>query len=218
MTEFLVAFVVFLLAHVLPTRPPMRGRLVARLGERGFQVVYSAVSLGLLAWLIVAAVDAPYVELWAPALWHMHLAIALMPVAFVLMAVGVAVPNPLSISLVAEPEGWSRSGLLRVVRHPLLVGLALWGGLHTLANGALVPVLLFGGLALFALAGIPLVERRRRREHGAERDAELAGRTTGYRDTGRQALAGAVGLVAMTLLLVYHLQLFGADPLAWLGV
>jgi uncharacterized membrane protein len=218
MTEFLIAFAVFLVAHALPTRPPIRHRLVARFGERAFQIGYSLASLVLLAWLIVAAIDAPYVELWAPAVWHMHLAIALMPVAFVLMAVGLGVANPLSVSLFAEPERWSRSGLLRWVRHPLLVGLALWGGLHTLANGALVPVLLFGGLALFALAGIKLVERRRRLELGPAGYAALAARRTGYADIGRQALVATIGLAAMTVLLVFHPQLFGANPLGWLAV
>lgn len=218
MTEFLIAFVVFLVAHALPTRPPIRDRLVRRLGERGFQLVYSAVSLGLLAWLIVAAIAAPYVELWAPTVWHMHLAIALMPVAFVLMAVGLAVPNPLSVSLFAEPEGWSPSGVLRVVRHPLLVGLALWGGLHALANGAFVSLVMFGGLAVFALAGIPLVARRRRLERGAEGYMALATRRTGYGDIERQAVAATIGLAATVLLLIAHPWLFGADPLAWLGL
>lgn len=216
MTEFLVAFVVFLSAHALPTRPSIRGRLVHRLGERTFQLLYSVVSLALLAWLVVAAIDAPHVQLWPPAVWHMHLAIAFMPAAFVLVAVGLTVPNSMSVSLVAEPEGWSPSGVLRLVRHPLLVGLALWGALHALANGALVSLVMFGGLAVFALAGIPLVEHRRRLEHGAEGYAALEVRRTGYHDVGRQALAAGIGLAVMALLLICHPRLFGADPLAWL--
>ncbi len=216
MTTFIVAFVVFIVAHALPPRPPIRGYLVARLGERGFQLAYSVASLALLGWLILAAIAAPYVELWPPAVWHMHLALALMPFAFVFMAVGFGVPNPLSISLFPEPDNWSRSGLLTVIRHPVQVGLALWAGLHALANGTLVSLLLFGGLALFAIAGIPLVERRRRREIGADAYAAIAHRRTAYNDAPRQALAAVFGLVTMAVLLYLHPYLFGADPLAWL--
>jgi uncharacterized membrane protein len=217
-TGFALAFVVFIVAHTLPTRPPIRTRLVARLGERGFQLAYSTVSIALLTWLILAAIEAPYIELWPPAAWHMHLAIALMPVAFALAAIGVGVPNPLSISLYPEPEGWCRSGVLRWVRHPLLVGLTFWGATHALANGALVSLVMFGGLALFAVLGVRLVERRRCREIGTAAYAAAVRRRTTYSDTRRQALAALIGLVAMGALLVLHPQLFGADPLAWIAL
>lgn len=214
MTEFALAFVVFLVSHSLPTRPPLRRRLVAALGERGFQTVYSLVSLALLAWLLVAAQRAPYVGLWPPALWQWQVTLALMPVAFVLIVIGLAVPNPLSVSLRRAPDRWAPSGLLRVVRHPLLWGLALWGAVHALPNGDLTLVVLFGGLALFALAGIPLVERRRKRELGRERFAALARRRGPYRDGATQLLAGVAGLALFALLLHLHPVLFGVDPLA----
>jgi uncharacterized membrane protein len=214
MTEFALAFVVFLASHGLPTRPPVRRRLTAALGERTFQVVYSVASLALLAWLISAAQRAPYVGLWPPALWQWYVPLAVMPVAFVAIAVGLAVPNPLSVSVRPAPDDWAPSGLLRLVRHPLLWGLALWGAAHALPNGDLALVILFGGLAVFALAGIPLVERRRRRELGEPRFAELAARRDGYRDLGAQLLAAAAGLALFGLLLALHPVLFGVDPLA----
>lgn len=174
MTEFALAFLVFLASHSLPTRPPLRRRLVAAIGARTFQLAYSAASLALLVWLISAAQRAPYIALWPPAVWQWHVTLAVMPVAFVLIVIGLAVPNPLSVSVRRAPADWAPSGLLRLVRHPLLWGLALWGAAHALPNGDLALVVLFGGLAVFALAGIPLVERRRKRELGTARFAELA--------------------------------------------
>jgi uncharacterized membrane protein len=214
LTEFAVAFVVFLASHSLPTRPAVRRRLVGAVGERAFQAVYSLASLALLAWLISAAQRAPYIGLWPPALWQWHVTLAVMPVAFVLIAVGLAVPNPLSVSLRRAPADWAPSGLLRVVRHPLLWGLALWGAAHALPNGDLALVVLFGGLAVFSLAGIPVVERRRRRELGAARYAELAAARPGYRDLAAQGLAAALGLALFAGLLALHPWLFGVDPLA----
>jgi uncharacterized membrane protein len=214
MIEFTVAFVVFLASHSLPTRPAVRRRLVALLGERVFQALYAVVSLAVLAWLIVAAQRAPYIAVWPPALWQWQVTLALMPIAFALIAVGLAVPNPLSVSLRRAPDDWAPSGLLRAVRHPLLWGLALWGAAHALPNGDLALILLFGGLAVFALAGIPLVERRRRRELGAARFAALAARRGGSGDLRAQALAALAGVGAFVLVLWAHAGLFGVDPLA----
>ena len=213
MTEFLLAYAVFLLAHALPTRPPVRRRLVRRWGERGFQLGYSAASLALLAWLIHAALAAPYVPLWPQAVWQMHLSLALMPVAFVLIGIGLVVANPRSISLWPAPSGWRPRYVLRWVRHPLLMGLALWGGLHALTNGHLVSVLLFGGLAVFALVGQALVARRLARSPHSL--GETAGEVAAP-DGARQGWAGALGLALFAALLAAHPYLFAKNPLAWL--
>ena len=53
--DLAMAFVLFLASHSLPARPAVRSRLVAALGEAGYLVLYSAVSLLALTWLIVAA-------------------------------------------------------------------------------------------------------------------------------------------------------------------
>jgi len=42
----------------------------------------------------------------------------------------------------------------------VLLALAFWAGLHLLANGDPAPVLLFGVLGGFAIAGRGLVDRR----------------------------------------------------------
>lgn len=59
MTQFLLALGAFLLAHAVPPLPAVRGRLVALLGRRAYLILYSALSLVLLAWLISAASRAP---------------------------------------------------------------------------------------------------------------------------------------------------------------
>ena len=44
-------------------------------------------------------------------------------------------------------------GVLRITRHPLFAGLALWGLAHVLVNGFLSDVVFFGGFPLFSLLG-----------------------------------------------------------------
>ncbi len=53
--EFALAFAAFFLTHCVKIRPPVRPWLRARLGKAGFGIAYSALSLGVRAWLIGAA-------------------------------------------------------------------------------------------------------------------------------------------------------------------
>ena len=53
--EFAAAMAIFLASHGLSARPALKMPLVRVLGRAGFTLVYSAVSLVLLGWVIVAA-------------------------------------------------------------------------------------------------------------------------------------------------------------------
>ena len=226
MVEFLIALAVFLGAHVVPTRPPVRRRLVAGVGERAYLAGYSLLSLALLAWVIDAAIRAPYVGLWTPQPWQHAVAVWAMPFALMLLGAGLAAPNPLSVSLV-RARGGPPAGVLAITRHPILWGFALWALAHILSNGDLVSVILFGGFAAFAILGTVVLDRRRRRELGQDAWAEAAAPTSNLplvalaRDRARwrsdgATLAGlAAGLAAYGLFIAgVHTWLFGVDPTA----
>ena len=177
--EFTAALALFLSSHVLPTRPPLRQRLVAAFGERGFALGYSLLSLPALAWLIAAAGRAPYVELWAPAPWQAWVPNLVMPLVFLLLAFGLAAPNPLSFggarNDLFDPE---RPGVVSLSRHPLLLALALWALAHLAPNGDLAHALMFSLLGAFALLGMAGVDMRKRRMLGEARWSLLARRTS----------------------------------------
>jgi hypothetical protein len=121
-TEFSLAFVLFGLAHALPARPKIRRRLMAPAGERGYLLAYSAVSLGLLYWLLLAAGRAPFVLLWGLAPWQLWVPNLVMPLVVLLAVAGIGVANPFSFggssSRSFDPE---RPGITSVSRHPLLL-------------------------------------------------------------------------------------------------
>lgn len=171
---FTVVFAAFFLTHSVPLRPAVRARLVSVMGARGFGMAYSVLSLGMLALLIHAAGRAPYVLLWPQMPWQVHAVQVGMLAVCILLAISVARPNPLSFGGAGndrfDPD---RPGVVRFVRHPVLVALGLWAGLHLLPNGDLAHVLLFGVLAGFAFAGMRLVDRRKRRQMGEAAWAEL---------------------------------------------
>ena len=226
MLEFLAALVVFLAAHVVPTRLAIRSRLVAGIGERAYLAGYSLVSLALLAWVIDAAIRAPYVGLWTPQPWQHAVAVWAMPFALMLLGAGLAAPNPLSVSLVPA-RGGPPPGVLAITRHPILWGFALWALAHIPPTGNLVSVILFGGFAGFAILGTVVLDRRRRRELGRDAWAKAAAPTSNlplvalardrarWRNDGATLTGLAGGLAAYGLLIAgVHTWLFGVDPTA----
>ena len=216
---FILAFAAFFLTHAVPVRPPVRPWLVARLGRTGFTLAYSALSLAVLGWLIVEAGRAPYVELWEPAAWQRHLALAAMLPVCLLAALAVGRPNPFSFGGPRDGFDPARPGVVRWVRHPLLVALAVWAAAHIVPNGDLAHAILFGGFAAFALAGQVLVNRRRRRELGqtwADLDAQVRAGSLFPRPASwpRLVLRLAAGGVLYAGLIGLHPAVFGVGPLS----
>jgi uncharacterized membrane protein len=228
MAEFLTALAVFIVSHAVPAAPPIRRGLVARFGMAAFLVGYSMLSAVLFTWLIRAALRAPYVEVWPPVPAAYALAVVGVPLALVLLGAGILSPNPLSVSLAPGEYSPERPGAVAFTRHPILWGLGLWGLAHVPANGDVVALVMFGGLGLFALVGMLVMDVRKRASLGPQAWSALAagtsflpfvalltGRARWPRD-GR-TLAGAAAGAALAALLLggLHIWLFQRDPLAF---
>ena len=218
-TEFAQAFLAFFLAHALPVRPPVKARLVAALGPRGFTLAYSLLSLALLAWLIGAASRAPFLPFWNWAPWQAVIPLSAMAAACLLVALSLGRPNPFSFGGRHNDRfDPARPGLLRWTRHPLLAALALWAAAHIPPNGDLAHLLLFGSFAAFALLGMPLIDRRKRRQMGGRWD-ELVARmkaapvAAGFGQAASLALRLGAAVLLYALLLGLHPLLFGVSPL-----
>ena len=225
-TEFIAAFLVFLFSHALPARPAVRAKLVGALGEGGFLAAYSIESLLVLTWLIVAAGRAPFVELWSFERWQMWAPNLALPLACQFAAFGIGTANPLSFG--GDPRKRfdpDHPGIAGIVRHPLLGAIGLWAAAHAVPNGDLAHVVLFGFFALIALVGMAIIDRRKRRQLGAETWARLAVRTSFWPFaaliTGRfrpelrkiSPLRFGIGAAAWLTLLLLHPYVIGVSPL-----
>lgn len=163
--EYIAAFAGFFVAHNLPTRPGVKARLHTLLGKRGFTIAYSLLSLGALYWLLLAVGRAPVVTLWHWAPWQNLVPIVAMALYCAILGFGVARPNPFSFGGSENSRfDASRPGLIRYTRHPILAALAVWSFAHIVPNGQLAHVMLFGVFGVFALIGMGLIDRRKRRE------------------------------------------------------
>lgn len=204
--EFIVVFVGFYVLHSVPVRPPVRPWLVARLGHAGFGIGYSLLSLAMLGALFVAVDRAPYVPLWPEPPGAHWLVLAAMTAAGLILAFGLFRPNPLSFGGTRNAAFDPRNpGLLRWVRHPVLTAFFLWSVAHLVVNGDVAHVVMFGSFAGFALFGMRIIDRRRRREMGDEvwrqTVAQMHAAPASWPGAAVLRLAGALAAVIALILL-----------------
>ena len=157
------AVIVFVGGHFLVASALVRGPLVARVGERAFGGLYSLLALIPFVWMLMAYSRAPVVPVWSPPLWAHWVPILVMPFALLLFVGSVTQRNPtLGMQGFAAAAADPAPGMLKVTRHPMLWGFALWALAHLAANGDAASILLFGGIAVLALAGMPVLDAKRR--------------------------------------------------------
>jgi uncharacterized membrane protein len=220
-TAVFLAMLAFVGGHFLLSWAPLRGALVARLGERVFAGVYSVLMVVSLVWVVAAYRVAPPHVIYDLGSWVNLVPIVSMPFALMLAATGLIGGNP--TALMGDRllgAGAAPSGIQTITRHPFLSGAALWALAHLLANGDLASIILFGGFAILSIGGMAAIDSKRALKLG-ERWAAFAARTS--RTPFAAALAGktrvdwagvgwlrpAIGLVLYAVLYLMHDRLFG---------
>ncbi|MBF0093795.1 MAG: NnrU family protein [Alphaproteobacteria bacterium] len=210
-----VAVAAFVASHLVPATPAVRGRLIRRLGGRGYFLGYGLLSLVLVAMVAVTFRAAPHVEVWPQEPWMRWLPILTMPVASVLILAGMTTPNPFSVGPTGRGFDPARPGLLRLTRHPVLWGMTIWAAPHAVVNGDVAALLLFVPMLALSLLGIPWLEWKRRLALGADFDRLAAAtsrpRTFSLMEVGFWRIG--LGLVLYAVLTWLHPVLLGVSPL-----
>ena len=116
-------------------------------------------------------------------------------------AARAAAPLLVTLAFVLFAAANMRTHIRAWLRHPMLIGLALWSGVHLLANGDLAGTILFG--SFFAYAVIALVFAK-------PRDAlRLV-----YPAWKFDAMAIGGGVLLAYLTIRFHPSIFGTGPVA----
>lgn len=214
-----------LITHFGISSTPLRGALIARLGEKPYLGLYSLISALAFWWLAAAYAAAPYAPLWPTAGWQAWVPLLVVPVSLLLLVAGFSTPNPTAVGQesLLNRQGEPARGILRVTRNPFLWGVGLWALAHLVPNGDLAALLLFGTLAVLALAGSALIDAKLARRLGPAWD-RFAARTSNVPfaaiAAGRQTFVWreigwwrvAVALVLYAGLLHLHRLVFGVSP------
>jgi len=163
MTMLIEASLAFVGTHFLMSHP-LRAGLVAKLGEVGFAISYTVVSLLTFGWMIwaypAASAEAP-APLWDTGQVGWIVAALLMWLGSVLFLGSLrrnpAFPRPgKKIEKIDEPNG-----VYAITRHPMMWGFALWAIVHAIVNPTEASLVLGFALAFLALVGAVLQDRKK---------------------------------------------------------
>jgi len=182
MSLLLAGIILWFVAHSFPaTAPARRDALVAKLGEKPYRGVFSLV---ILASLIIIVFG------WKTAVPS--------PIYLPPMGPGVVPSVLVLIGLVLFFASQVNGHIRRVLRHPQMIGTVSWAVAHLLTNGDSRSMALFGGMAVWALFEIVMINRR----DGPR--GEMASASGKF-----DLIAVVVGGVVFALVGYFHLRLFG---------
>jgi uncharacterized membrane protein len=164
MTMFVWLLAAFVASHILLAARPVRAKLVAALGEKGFQGLYSLISLALFGGAIwIYRGLAPEI-IWVAPQWAWLPSSVLMLAASILFAGSL---TPANKALAGVPQSAAPpSGVMRITRHPMMWSFAIWAFVHATLSGSLPTVILAIGIGVLALAGAAHQDGRKRRQMG----------------------------------------------------
>jgi len=227
-SHLILASVAFVGGHMVLSTKPVRDPIVGKLGEGPFLGLYSLLMAAALAWMILAFNAAPYHEVWFAPTAVKHLSLSLLIPACIFIVASLTPKSPTAATGHPPDLSGGPKGIFRITRHPMMWGIGVWALLHLAANGDAASIIFFGAMALLALLGPILIDRRRARLLGADWDAFaaqtsyipfaaiLARRTTAnWREIGWFPVLAGIGLYVVILIL--HESLFGVAPLSWVS-
>jgi uncharacterized membrane protein len=144
MTLLILGVALWCAAHFVKTAmPAQRAALGARYGEGPVRGVVSALLFASLVMMIIGYRGADVVDIWYPPSFTVHINNLMMLVAVGLLG-----------------ASHSKGNAKRYVRHPMLLGTAVWAVAHLLVNGDLASAILFAGMLAWALLTIVLINKR----------------------------------------------------------
>ena len=186
MLILLTGMLLWIVTHSFPmAMPRQRAAVVARMGEGPYKGVFALLSILSLALIVWGSGQAPIVQSYVPPLFGGAFIAILVGLALTLM-VASAMPN----------------NIRRFVRHPQLTGGTIWAVAHLLTNGTVRDLMLFGGFAIWAVAGMFFSNRR---DGAWKRPAPVA--------LWRDIAVIVIGTVVTGLLLHFHGALFGVTAI-----
>lgn len=148
----------FLATHFVSSTP-LRPALVARLGERPYQGLYTVVAFATLGWMSWAFAQAPREPLFSGV---REIPFVLMPMAFVLLVCGFGRnPTIVGAEKLLKNDDPAR-GMIRVTRHPIMWSFMLWAAAHILARGDVKSAIFFGTMLVLAALGSVSLDVRKK--------------------------------------------------------
>jgi uncharacterized membrane protein len=223
MTALVAAACLFVGIHLGISGTKLRDVITGAIGENPYRGLFAITSLGAVVWMCIAynqaSISPANTVLFDAGQGFRNFGIVIVGFALLLALPGVMRGNPTS----AGQDKAQVGGMLRITRHPFLIGATLWSGFHLIGSGSLAATILFATFFIVATLGMPAIDakvRRKRPEDWKKISAQtsiipfaaiIAGRN---RFVAREIFDWRFGvaIVVVLVLLYFHNALFGPSP------
>jgi uncharacterized membrane protein len=168
--------------HIMPAvQMRLRSSFISRTSKGTYRAIFSLLIIGSIVLMVAGWKALPRDLVFMPFSWADEFCLVAM--------LGTSI-------LFLAP--YMRSNILRYLRHPQLTGIVLWGVGHVLATGQMRSLILFGGIAVWCVIEMLLINRR----DGAWIKPEHINRMSDFK-----LLVAGIGF--FMLFMFTHLGLFG---------
>jgi len=186
MNILIAGVAIWVVVHLLPgVAPGLRQKLVDSLGDGPYKGVFALTIVASLVLIVIGWRSTPEQYLYVLPPWSRIVGFLLMFLAFVLLG-----------------ASHYKTAIKRVVRHPMLMGVFVWSLGHLLTNGTTRALVLFGGLGVWALIEMPLINAR----EGAVEPPESPGLAAELKGV-------LISTVVFCVMLFLHPYFAGVSPL-----
>jgi uncharacterized membrane protein len=182
----ILGLLLFLGLHLIPVAPALKGQLVRAFGENRYKGLFALLAaLGLIL-IIVGYARAPGdPRLFASSIGARHAAPLAMVISFILFS---------AANMKTHIRAW--------VKHPMLLGLAIWALVHLLANGHGKATLLFSAFLAYAVIDLfSVIQRKSYKQFTPAWKFDV--------------IAVVSGLLLALLVMTFHRQLMGVAVVPW---
>lgn len=186
MTLLVLGVILWAAVHLMPSAfRSLRTQIIHKVGEIPYKGMFASMIILSLVLIVMGWRSIEPNALYIPPAWAGSVTMLLMINAFVLFVVA---QHP--------------SRIKRLIRHPQLTGVAVWSVAHLISNGETRSLILFGGLGLWALLEIHMLNRR----DGEWIKPEAPSLMIEFRGI-------AIGVVAFVIAVLLHPYFAGVSPI-----
>lgn len=160
----------FTFIHLVIINLRIRDQIIENIGKTAYMFIYSVLSLIGLIWMIfgytIAMTDEYNIKFYHSHIFFHFLALLPLFLAFNLVIMGYLTPMPKTIEALKSTTKKPIVGILRISRHPILAGIAIWSLIHLLLAGNFAGFVFFGTLLATCLIGANSIDRKRLKNYG----------------------------------------------------